>query len=276
MNNLVTGFSSLLNALETVNQAEINMSRKMRGSLFKLGCYNRVFLAVSCGEFFLTKILQKSSQGPQKVPFFIKTSKWEKWWSWWLRMTNAFILCNLLWKVQKSLAANREGSFNILSKHSINMYVKVPLINGSQPEYYLKTDIHLNPGPVRTPCGVCYRPVAQNHRKMTCDGCFYDFHIKCGNLSPMEYTIYNQSENKQWNCNLCTDPFAFSNSFFMNSTLSSSYHSEMHNSLWAKMTYQTLMIIWTAQIVKENYMALGPCVPWEMNTEERWSLDIWT
>ncbi len=30
----------------------------------------------------------------------------------WLRMTNAFILCNLVWKVQKSHAANREGSFN--------------------------------------------------------------------------------------------------------------------------------------------------------------------
>ncbi len=29
----------------------------------------------------------------------------------WHRMTNAFI-CNLLWKVQKSHAANREGSFN--------------------------------------------------------------------------------------------------------------------------------------------------------------------
>ncbi len=79
------------------------------------------------------------------------------------------------------------------------------LIHGSQPEYYLKThlagDIHPNPGPVRNPCGVCYR------RKMTCDGCFFDFQIKCGNVSPMEYNIYNQSENKQWNCNLCTDPF---------------------------------------------------------------------
>ncbi len=70
-------------------------------------------LTVSCGEFFLAKILQKSSQGPTKVHFFHKkTSKWEKWLSWWLRMTNAFILCNLLWKVQKGLAANREGSFN--------------------------------------------------------------------------------------------------------------------------------------------------------------------
>ncbi len=29
----------------------------------------------------------------------------------WLRMTNAFILCDLLWKVLKKHAANREGSF---------------------------------------------------------------------------------------------------------------------------------------------------------------------
>ncbi len=68
---------------------------------------------VSYGKFFLVKILQKSSQGPTKVLFFfIKTSKREKWWSWWFRMTNAFILCNLLWKVQKNLAAKRKGSFN--------------------------------------------------------------------------------------------------------------------------------------------------------------------
>ncbi len=30
----------------------------------------------------------------------------------WLRMTNAFILCDLLWRVQKCHAPNREGSFN--------------------------------------------------------------------------------------------------------------------------------------------------------------------
>ncbi len=32
----------------------------------------------------------------------------------WLRMTNAFILCDLVWKVQKSHAANREGSFKLV------------------------------------------------------------------------------------------------------------------------------------------------------------------
>ncbi len=30
----------------------------------------------------------------------------------WLRTTNAFIVCDLFWKVQKGHATNREGSFN--------------------------------------------------------------------------------------------------------------------------------------------------------------------
>ncbi len=77
-------FSSLLNALETVNQAEINISSKMGGPLFKLGRYNRVFLEIwaqipiwapmlkqwAIGSFFLVKILQKSLQGPTQIPFF--------------------------------------------------------------------------------------------------------------------------------------------------------------------------------------------------------------
>ncbi len=33
----------------------------------------------------------------------------------WLRMTNAFILCDLLWTGQKSHAANREGSFKVVN-----------------------------------------------------------------------------------------------------------------------------------------------------------------
>ncbi len=119
-------FSSLLNALETVNQAEINMSSNMGDSFFKLGRYNRVFLEIwaqipiwapmlkrwDVGSFFSHKYSRRAHRDPQKFFFFITTSKWEKWWSWWFRMTDAFILYNLLWKVQKSLAANREGSFN--------------------------------------------------------------------------------------------------------------------------------------------------------------------
>ncbi len=116
------------------------MSSKIGDSLFKQGRCNRVFLEIwtqipiwapmlklwAVGRFFLAKILQKSSQGPTKVHFFIKTSKWEKWCPWWLRMTNAFILCNLLWKVQKGLAANREGSFNILQADIPGMWKLAP------------------------------------------------------------------------------------------------------------------------------------------------------
>ncbi len=120
-----------MNALETVNQAEIKMSSKMGNSLFKLGRYNRVFQEIwaqipvwapmlkqwAVGSSFLTKILQQSSQWHTKVHFFHK-NKWEKWWSRRLTMTNAFILCNLLWKVQKRLAANKESSFSCGICHS--------------------------------------------------------------------------------------------------------------------------------------------------------------
>ncbi len=95
-----------MNDLETVNQAEINMSSKMGESLFKLGRYNRVFLDIwaqmpiwapilkrwAVGSFFSRKYSRRAHRDPQKFFFFIKTSKWEKWWSLWLRMTNAFIL----------------------------------------------------------------------------------------------------------------------------------------------------------------------------------------
>ncbi len=35
----------------------------------------------------------------------------------WLRMTNALILCDLVWKVQTSHAANIEGSFKVFPKY---------------------------------------------------------------------------------------------------------------------------------------------------------------
>ncbi len=42
----------------------------------------------------------------------------------WLRTTNAFILCDLLWKIQKDHAVNREGSFKMnmqLTRYSLYM-----------------------------------------------------------------------------------------------------------------------------------------------------------
>ncbi len=57
---------------------------------------------------------ENTPQGPTKYHFFPykqisgRNSDHE-----WLRMTSAFILCDLLWKVQKNNAANREGSIKL-------------------------------------------------------------------------------------------------------------------------------------------------------------------
>ncbi len=50
----------------------------------------------------------------------------------WNRMTNAFILCDLLWKVQKCHTVNREGSFNNYGNIYLwsRPYVTLILMNG--------------------------------------------------------------------------------------------------------------------------------------------------
>ncbi len=71
------------------------------------------FACVIWEEFFLKKILHKAAQRPITVHFFpYEQVSGRNGDHDWLRMTNTFILCDLVWKVQKSHAANREGSFN--------------------------------------------------------------------------------------------------------------------------------------------------------------------
>ena len=47
----------------------------------------------------------------------------------------------------------------------------------------LNNDVQENPGPVRNPCGTCDRPVAKNHRHLSCDTCKRKCHITCGRIS---------------------------------------------------------------------------------------------
>ena len=42
-------------------------------------------------------------------------------------------------------------------------------------------DISLNPGPIKYPCGKCYKPVAKNHRALFCEVGNQWWHIKCAN-----------------------------------------------------------------------------------------------
>ncbi len=69
----------------------------------------------SRGSSFSHKYLfQKASQRPTEFILSHKQVSGRNSDQEWLRMINAFILCDLLWKVQESHAANRERSFNIV------------------------------------------------------------------------------------------------------------------------------------------------------------------
>ncbi len=78
----------------------------------------------SLGGVFLKKIIPKVTQRPTKVNVFhiYKQVSGRNDHHGWLRMTNAFILCDLVGKVQKSHAANREGSFKHKTMNIMHMY----------------------------------------------------------------------------------------------------------------------------------------------------------
>ncbi len=81
------------------------------------------------GEFFLTKYIPEGCTVTHKRSFFpYKQVNGRNDDHEWLRMTNAFMLCDLLWNVQKNHAANREGSF----KNS-NQYVALIFVNEKDP-----------------------------------------------------------------------------------------------------------------------------------------------
>ncbi len=64
------------------------------------------------GSFFSRKHSRRPHRDPQKLIIHTKqVSAWNGDHEW-LRMTNALILCDLLWKVQNRYTANRKGNFN--------------------------------------------------------------------------------------------------------------------------------------------------------------------
>ncbi len=70
------------------------------------------FAWVIWGEFFpKKKNSRRPHRDPQKFIFSYKKVSGRNGDHEWLRMANTFILCDLVWTVQKSQAVNREGSF---------------------------------------------------------------------------------------------------------------------------------------------------------------------
>ena len=64
--------------------------------------------------------------------------------------------------------------------------------------------------PVKFPCKICEKPVAQNHKAVCCDVCDTWVHIKCNKINTQTYNILKK-EKASWSCIECSkDVFPFS------------------------------------------------------------------
>ena len=74
-------------------------------------------------------------------------------------------------------------------------------------------DVAINPGPdiastatnesLKVKCPICRRTVASSHRALTCDSCNRWIHIKCGQVTAMQYAQLQQLEEFEWHCPVC-------------------------------------------------------------------------
>ena len=59
---------------------------------------------------------------------------------------------------------------------------------------------------IKFPCGICEKPVANNHQAINCDKCSLWIHTKCNKINKQTY-IYLMCETSHWYCMLCTKTF---------------------------------------------------------------------
>ena len=59
---------------------------------------------------------------------------------------------------------------------------------------------------IKFPCGICLKPVANNHQAIKCDKCNLWIHIKCNKINKQTYT-YLQTDTSYWYCMTCTKGF---------------------------------------------------------------------
>ena len=59
---------------------------------------------------------------------------------------------------------------------------------------------------IKFPCGICAKPVANNHQAINCDKCGLWIHIKCNKINKQTY-IYLMRETSYWYCMFCTKTF---------------------------------------------------------------------
>ena len=84
------------------------------------------------------------------------------------------------------------------------MYRRKPLSLKIQIQIQiLLYDVELNPGPVRYPCSMCYRPVRVNQRALQCDECACWCHCACCGVDINAYKKFQNAEMFNWTCPGC-------------------------------------------------------------------------
>ena len=73
----------------------------------------------------------------------------------------------------------------------------------------LRSDSDLNtPNNLRWPCNICNKNVTPSMKAIQCDSCNKWIHIKCNDISAVEYDYFSSTNDDiDWNCLYCTLKF---------------------------------------------------------------------
>ncbi len=177
------------------------------------GGHGHVICMGNLEDFLSTKILQKATQICTKVHFFLyKQISGRNGDHGWFRMTNAFILCALLWNVRKNHAANRDGSFKfalylllVLHHQSFSVYTYWPyhfvmlcklLLYRMYMEKTLHEAMFLIMKAQQDKCRVMYGGNLYCNYELfhSCETVICDSHIYGGNMC-CNYELFHSCEN---------------------------------------------------------------------------------
>ena len=83
-------------------------------------------------------------------------------------------------------------------------------------------DVHFNPGPIanKPSCQICRRTIARNHRSLYCETCGFQYHIKCGKVTPKQFVEISRDSISPWKCPACLQQFKLDYSLDVDTLLS--------------------------------------------------------
>ena len=81
----------------------------------------------------------------------------------------------------------------------------------SLSDYTVLLSFSIKNMPIKFPCEICKRTVAENHKVVCCDVCNIWVHIKCNKINTQTYNLLKR-ETAAWSCIDCSkDFFPYSN-----------------------------------------------------------------